>query len=163
MRPINDHWVTWLNTRQVRHFNYSNDGPWIKLDLESLNVCRRCNSLIAMDSVNLIIITGSHCVAHDLVYTWWRHQMEAFSALLAFCAGNSLVTGELPAQRPVTRSFAVSLIWVWISSWANNGDADDLRRRGDSKYKSRGFENSRDLAIKVLLDIETGSWSDGGG
>ena len=24
--------------------------------------------------------------------TWWRHQMETFSALLAFCAGNSPVT-----------------------------------------------------------------------
>ena len=38
---------------------------------------------------------------------WWRHQMEAFSALLAICAGNSPVTGEFPAQRPVTRSFHV--------------------------------------------------------
>ena len=25
--------------------------------------------------------------------TWWRHQMETFSALLDFCAGNSPVTG----------------------------------------------------------------------
>ena len=33
--------------------------------------------------------------------------MEAFSALLAFCAGNSPTTGEFPAQRPVTRSFDV--------------------------------------------------------
>ena len=30
-----------------------------------------------------------------------------FSALLASCAGNSPVTGEFPAQRPVTRSFDV--------------------------------------------------------
>ena len=37
----------------------------------------------------------------------WRHQMETFSALLTFCAGNSLVTGEFPTQRPVTRSFDV--------------------------------------------------------
>ena len=36
---------------------------------------------------------------------WWRHQMEAFSALLALCAGNSPVTGEFSSQRPVTRSF----------------------------------------------------------
>ena len=34
---------------------------------------------------------------------WWRHQMETFSALLAICAGNSPVPGELPTQRPVTR------------------------------------------------------------
>ena len=33
--------------------------------------------------------------------------MEAFSALLAICAGNSPVTGEFPTQRPVTRSFDV--------------------------------------------------------
>ena len=41
--------------------------------------------------------------------TWWRHQMETFSALLALCAGNSPVTGEFPSQRPVTRSFDVFL------------------------------------------------------
>ena len=40
-------------------------------------------------------------------FTWWRHQMETFSALLAICAGNSPVTGEFPAQRPVTRGFDI--------------------------------------------------------
>ena len=39
--------------------------------------------------------------------TWWRHQMEIFSALLALCAGNSPVAGEIPAQRPVTQNFDV--------------------------------------------------------
>ena len=39
--------------------------------------------------------------------SWWRHQMETFSALLAIYAGNSQVPGEFPAQRPVTRSFDV--------------------------------------------------------
>ena len=34
-------------------------------------------------------------------------QWPAFSAWLAICAGNSRVTGEFPAQRPVTRSFDV--------------------------------------------------------
>ena len=34
-------------------------------------------------------------------------KMEAFSALLALCAGNPPVPGVLPAQRPVTRSFDV--------------------------------------------------------
>ena len=33
--------------------------------------------------------------------------METFSALLAICAGNSLVSGELPAQWPVTQSFVI--------------------------------------------------------
>ena len=40
-------------------------------------------------------------------HSWWRHQMETFSALLAVSAGNSPVTGEFPAQRPVTRSVDV--------------------------------------------------------
>ena len=33
--------------------------------------------------------------------------METFSALLVLCAGNSQVTGESPAQRPVMRNFYV--------------------------------------------------------
>ena len=33
--------------------------------------------------------------------------METFSVLLALCAGNSPVTSEFPAQRPVTGSFDV--------------------------------------------------------
>ena len=37
---------------------------------------------------------------HDDVIKW-KH----FSAFLSICAGNSPVTGEFPAQRPVTRSF----------------------------------------------------------
>ena len=41
------------------------------------------------------------------ILSWWRHQMETFSALLALYAGNSPVPGEFPAQRPVTRSFDV--------------------------------------------------------
>ena len=44
---------------------------------------------------------------HIFSCTWWRHQMETFSALLAICAGNSPVTSEFPAKRPVTRSFDV--------------------------------------------------------
>ena len=41
-------------------------------------------------------------------YSWWRHQMETFSASLAICAGNSPVTGEFPSQRPVLRSLRLN-------------------------------------------------------
>ena len=51
--------------------------------------------------------TISNCIPQYPCLTWWRHQMEIFSALLAICAGNSPVTGEFPTQRPVTRSFDV--------------------------------------------------------
>ena len=36
-----------------------------------------------------------------------RHQMGTFSALLAICAGTSLIPGEFPTQRPVMPSFDV--------------------------------------------------------
>ena len=40
--------------------------------------------------------------------TWWRHQMETFSALLALCAGvHQSPPVEFPSQRPMTRSFDV--------------------------------------------------------
>ena len=54
--------------------------------------------------------------------------METFSALLAICADNSLVTGEFPAQRPVARSFDVFFDLRLINCWVNNGDPCDLRR-----------------------------------
>ena len=47
--------------------------------------------------------TSKSLSEHDDVIKW-KHQS---SALLALCAGNSPVTCEFPAQRPVTRSFDV--------------------------------------------------------
>ena len=61
----------------------------------------------------LPLIASSHChLGPEVRYfhrftTWWRHQMETFSALLALSEGNSPVSGEFPAQRPVTRSFDI--------------------------------------------------------
>ena len=55
--------------------------------------------------------------------TWWHHQMETFAALLAPCEGNPPVTGGFPSQRPVTRSFSVSLTKasdaeLWCFLWS---------------------------------------------
>ena len=55
--------------------------------------------------VIFIFIGKEMAGTHNLA--WWRHQTEAFSALLALCAGNSPVTSEFPSQRPVTRCFDV--------------------------------------------------------
>ena len=60
--------------------------------------------------------------------SWWRHQMEAFSTLLALCVGNSPVTGEFPAKRPVTRSFDFFSDLRWINGLINNHEAGDVRR-----------------------------------
>ena len=57
-------------------------------------------------------------------HSWWRHKMETFSALLAFCTGNS------PVQHKGQWRGALifSLVCAWTNSWANNGDAGYLRR-----------------------------------
>ena len=52
--------------------------------------------------------------------SWWRHQMENFSALLFFCA--SLHKSQW------RRALVFSLICNWTNSWANNRDTGDLRR-----------------------------------
>ena len=59
---------------------------------------------------------------------WWRHQMEIFSALLAICAGNSPVTGEFPAQKPVTRSFDVLFDMFLNKRLCKQSWGCDLRR-----------------------------------
>ena len=62
-------------------------------------------TLVCESIINVLQQFGD--VYYPCLISWWRHQMETFSALLAICAGNSPVTGEFPSQRPVTRSFDV--------------------------------------------------------
>ena len=93
----------------------------------------------------------------SITNSWWRHQMETFSALLAICAGNSPGTFPLPTHddvikwkhfprywpfvRGIHRSPVNSphkgqwrgdlmfcLICVWINDWEYNREAGDLRR-----------------------------------
>ena len=49
--------------------------------------------------------------------------METFSVLLIICEGNSPVTGEFPAQRPVTRSFDAFFDLRLNKRLSNNGEA----------------------------------------
>ena len=44
----------------------------------------------------LTISCNQTCYPILIQTTWWCHEMETFSALLALCAGNSPVTGEFP-------------------------------------------------------------------
>ena len=41
------------------------------------------------------------------ISSWWCHQMETFSALLALCVGNSRIIWWIFSQRPMTQSFDV--------------------------------------------------------
>ena len=65
----------------------------------------------------------------DFSRSWWRHQMETFSALLAICAGNSSVSGGFPTHKGQWRgALMFSLICAWINGWVNAGEAGNLRR-----------------------------------
>ena len=72
-------------------------------------------------------------LAPNSVFLSWRHQMETFSVLLALCAGNSLVSGEFPSQRPVTRSFRIFFDLRLNKAWVNKREAGDLRRYGPTE------------------------------
>ena len=54
--------------------------------------------------------------------SWWRHQMETISALLALCPVNSPHKGQWRG------AWMFSLICTRINGWVNNGEAGDLRR-----------------------------------
>ena len=89
--------------------------------------------------------------------SWWRHQMETFSALLAMCARKSPMTGEFPVQRPVTRSFDVFFdrrlnkwlskqLWGWWfempsrSLWRHSNDQTLIPRYWNCRnYPSPGM------------------------
>ena len=60
------------------------------------------------------------------VSKWWRHQMEAFSALPSLWTGNSLV--NFPHKDQWRGTLMFSFICAWMNGWVNNPDADDLSR-----------------------------------
>ena len=68
--------------------------------------CHSCDGIgMIWQTVMCLVVAGDVWCRRSL--SWWRYQKETFAALLALCAGNSPVTGEFPAQRPVTRNFDV--------------------------------------------------------
>ena len=108
---------------------------WILMIFLMIKSHRKSAYLFLLSAKFAFSINGEHTVqrTHYLVYiiylaTWWLNQIETCSALLAICAGNSPVTGEFPAQSPVTRSFDVSFIDTWINGWVDNREAGDFRR-----------------------------------
>ena len=64
----------------------------------------------------------------ELTYAMMTSSNGTISALLAFCAGKSPVTGEFHSQRPVARSFDVFFDLHLNKRLGNNREAGDLRR-----------------------------------
>ena len=73
---------------------------------------RPCKTIFrthSMGAVQAIAAVSDHWHFESLRVSWWRHQMETFSALLALYAENSPVSGKFSSQRPVTRCFDLHL------------------------------------------------------
>ena len=90
--------------------------------------------------------------------TWWRNQMETFSALLAICAGNSPVPVNSPHKGQWRVALMFSLICARINDWVNNREAGDLRRyRGHYdvivmiRIKSASVYNHSIVCIDIFL------------
>ena len=86
------------------------------------------------DHVHQIFITScdldvKFCVtgALKLYVTWWRHEIETFSALLVLCEGNPPATGEFPSQRTLTQSLDDFFDLRLNKHLVINPDAGDLR------------------------------------
>ena len=58
-------------------------------------------------SLQPIIPPHKNWLCRRIKFTWRRHQMETFSALLSFSEGNPPIADRFPWQRPETRSFGV--------------------------------------------------------
>ena len=117
-----------------------------------------------------------HVTAHNrtmtqnvlLVFrTWWRHQMETFSALLALCAGNLPVTDEFPAQRPVTRSLGVFFdlrLNEWLCKrqswdWWFETPSRPLWRHGNDKHSVGQTVSQANRGIRCVISHGSGSHS----
>ena len=69
------------------------------------------------------------CVRTMIIFiTWWRHQMETFSALLVFVRGIHRSPVNSSHEGQWRRALMFSLISVWINNWVNNRKVGDLRR-----------------------------------
>ena len=93
------------------------------------------------------------------------HQLETLSALLAFCVGNSPVTGEFPTQRPVTRSFDVFFELGLNKCSTNNREVGDLRRHrthyaGIVTWCTDSFVHSPFAAVVLTILSQAGKTYD---
>ena len=97
----------------------------IWIGIQHIQLTKYPRPALSFNSVQISVVYP-HTLWPIHQYSWWRHQMETFSALLAICAGNSPVPGEFGAQRLVPRSFDIFLICDRI-----NGDLRRYRAHYD--------------------------------
>ena len=139
--------------------------PQLHGDAESASMSWR-HHILPMSRGASVWQTFWNVDSHQTCQSWWHNQMEAFSSLLALCAGNSPVTGEFPSQRAMTRSLGVffdlrlnKLLskqsrrqWFETPSYSLLRHCDDHKRR-IYVSPSRMFLYSISIYYHSLLDV----------
>ena len=121
-------WKSWrLKSPATQRRNYQNSAVLLLFEGNPPITIGLSSQMVSNTESVLIWGTWLRDSKHAL-HSWWRHQMETFSALLALCVGNSRATVEFPAQRPMTRSFDVFCDFRLNKRLSNNHEAGDLRR-----------------------------------
>ena len=91
-----------------------------------ITICWETAPAVSMQLSNLLLGNTSWGSLHHYI-SWWRHQMETFSALLAICAGNHRSPANSPHKGQWRGALMFSLICARINGWVNNGETGDLR------------------------------------
>ena len=107
------------------------------------------------------LLYNEHYWYYRVLCTWWCHHMETFSALVALCEGNPLVSGRFPSQRPVARALKFALICAWTNNWANNRETGDLRRnraRYDVTVMRTYNDWTTELTVMDKRDLSSFDW-----
>ena len=63
------------------------------------------------------------------MFSWWRHQMEAFPRRWPFVRGIHRSPVDSPHKGQWRWALMLPLMYVWTNDWANNRDGGDLRRQ----------------------------------
>ena len=92
----------------------------------------------------------------DPTNSWWRHQMEARTTLLALYEGNPPVTGGFPSQRASS-----AVLWWFFNVRLNKPLTryDDHRRALDVDNREKIREDIKDSGTRLVSNICTGSIS----
>ena len=111
-------WYKLLKKGFISNISWKRRHCEIRLSFPSNTSLDRYN-FATVEFYSLLLVTPS----------WWRHQIETFSALLAICAGNSPVPVNYPHKGQWRGALMFSLICARSNRCVNNGEAGDLRHR----------------------------------
>ena len=99
----------------------------------------------------IMYVRWSISILLTFVRSWWRYQMETFSALLALFAGIHRSPVNSPHKGHWRGALIFSLICAWINGWVNHRDAGDLRRHC-AHYAITVMNGLESKCDKPLLD-----------